>query len=86
MSAVITSEFANVNYRGMMLAAVFAMQGIGILVGSVVYVCALLALKTSIENDIFNLDFVWRIAIGFGLIPVCYTYIFFDIMLKMLLN
>ncbi|KAI8610544.1 phosphate transporter-like protein, partial [Chytriomyces sp. MP71] len=30
MSAVITSEFANVRYRGMMLSAVFAMQGIGI--------------------------------------------------------
>ncbi|KAJ3233865.1 phosphate transporter, partial [Chytriomyces hyalinus] len=51
MSAVITSEFANVRYRGMMLAAVFAMQGIGIMV---VYTV---------------LDQVWRIALGFGIVP-----------------
>ncbi|KAJ3059128.1 hypothetical protein HDU99_006487, partial [Rhizoclosmatium hyalinum] len=69
MSAVITSEFANVRYRGMMLAAVFAMQGVGILIGSAVYVVTLTAFKHTIQNDYNALDLVWRIAIGFGIVP-----------------
>jgi len=69
MSAVITSEFANVRYRGMMLSAVFAMQGIGILVGGVVFVSTLAYMKSYIEADYLNLDWVWRIALGTGVIP-----------------
>ncbi|KAI8614650.1 major facilitator superfamily domain-containing protein [Chytriomyces sp. MP71] len=69
MSAVITSEFANVKYRGMMLAAVFAMQGIGILVGGLVYVITLAAMKNQIQQDYLALDTVWRLAVGFGIIP-----------------
>jgi len=69
MSAVITSEFANVRYRGMMLSAVFAMQGIGILVGGVVFVSTLSYMKSYIEADYLNLDWVWRIALGTGVIP-----------------
>ncbi|KAI9359545.1 major facilitator superfamily domain-containing protein [Zopfochytrium polystomum] len=69
MSAVITSEFANVRYRGMMLAAVFAMQGIGILIGGVVFVTTLTYMKSYILADYLNLDYVWRIALGAGVIP-----------------
>ncbi|KAJ3392210.1 phosphate transporter [Chytriomyces hyalinus] len=76
MSAVITSEYASVRYRGMMLAAVFSMQGIGILMGSVVYVLTLIALKDQIRNDYAVLDYVWRIAIGFGVIPALATVYF----------
>ena len=36
LSAIITSEFANVRNRGAMMAAVFAMQGFGILAASIV--------------------------------------------------
>ncbi|KAJ3118862.1 phosphate transporter [Phlyctochytrium bullatum] len=69
MSAVITSEFANTTHRGMMLAAVFAMQGVGILVGGVVFVVTLLYMKPHIQQDYRNLDYVWRIALGVGIIP-----------------
>lgn len=69
MSAVITSEFANVRYRGLMIAAVFAMQGIGILVGGIVFVVTLAYMKPYIEEDYTFLDYVWRIAIGTGVIP-----------------
>ncbi|KAJ3273949.1 Inorganic phosphate transporter pho84, partial [Blyttiomyces sp. JEL0837] len=61
MSAIITSEFANVKYRGMMLAAVFAMQGIGQLIGGLVFVVTLLYLKPYIYEDYEYLDYVWRI-------------------------
>ncbi|KAJ3068047.1 Inorganic phosphate transporter pho84 [Podochytrium sp. JEL0797] len=69
MSAVITSEYASVRYRGMMMSAVFAMQGVGILIGSAIYIVTLAAMKTSIQEDYAMLDWVWRIAIGCGLVP-----------------
>ncbi|KAJ3316889.1 hypothetical protein HDU76_001484 [Blyttiomyces sp. JEL0837] len=69
MSAIITSEFANVRYRGMMLAAVFAMQGIGQLVGGLVFVATLLWIKPFLYTDYTYLDYVWRIALGVGVIP-----------------
>ncbi|ORY38749.1 MFS general substrate transporter [Rhizoclosmatium globosum] len=69
MSATITSEFANVRYRGMMLSAVFAMQGIGIMIGGVVYIITLSAMHDRIATDYTQLDIVWRIALGAGVIP-----------------
>ncbi|KAJ3233094.1 phosphate transporter [Chytriomyces hyalinus] len=69
MSAVITSEFANVRYRGMMLSAVFAMQGIGIMVGGIVFISTLSAMRSQIQADYTVLDQVWRVALGFGIVP-----------------
>ncbi|KAJ3066969.1 phosphate transporter [Podochytrium sp. JEL0797] len=69
MSATITSEFANVRYRGMMLSAVFAMQGVGIMVGGLVYIITLSAMQNGIQGDYTQLDIVWRIALGCGIIP-----------------
>ncbi|KAF9141162.1 Inorganic phosphate transporter pho84, partial [Linnemannia schmuckeri] len=69
LSAVITSEFATTNRRGAMMAAVFAMQGFGYLTTGLVAVILLAAFKTSIIADPSNLDYVWRILIGFGCIP-----------------
>ncbi|EGF79659.1 hypothetical protein BATDEDRAFT_12018 [Batrachochytrium dendrobatidis JAM81] len=76
MSAIITSEFANVRYRGMMMSAVFAMQGIGILVGGIVTVVTLSAFESSIRQDIMYLDYVWRIMLGFGVIPAMFAVYF----------
>ncbi|KAF9173934.1 Inorganic phosphate transporter pho84 [Mortierella sp. AD011] len=69
LSAVITSEFATTNRRGAMMAAVFAMQGFGYLTTGIIAIILLAAFKSSIHDDIKNLDYVWRILIGFGCIP-----------------
>ncbi|KAG0324253.1 Inorganic phosphate transporter pho84 [Dissophora globulifera] len=69
LSAVITSEFATTNRRGAMMAAVFAMQGFGYLTTGIVAVILLSAFKTSIIANTQNLDYVWRILIGFGCLP-----------------
>ncbi|KAF8941417.1 Inorganic phosphate transporter pho84 [Dissophora ornata] len=69
LSAVITAEFATTNRRGAMMAAVFAMQGFGYLTTGIIAVILLAAFKTSIEDNVQNLDYVWRILIGFGCIP-----------------
>ncbi|KAG0352808.1 phosphate:H+ symporter [Gamsiella multidivaricata] len=69
LSAVITSEFATTNRRGAMMAAVFAMQGFGYLTTGLIAIILLAAFKNSIIANPQNLDYVWRILIGFGCIP-----------------
>jgi MFS transporter, PHS family, inorganic phosphate transporter len=53
----------------MMVAAVFAMQGLGILVGSIVVLVTVAAFRGPIHADPLNLDYVWRIAVGLPAIP-----------------
>lgn len=74
--AIITSEFASTKRRGAMMAAVFAMQGIGILVAAIISIIFLAIFKTAIYENQDNLDYVWRLCIGFGAIPGCLALYF----------
>ena len=76
LSAIITSEFANTKYRGAMMAAVFAMQGFGILTAAIVVIILLSMFKSSVNANIDNLDYVWRLCIAFGTLP-CLVAIYF---------
>ncbi|CAD8162290.1 unnamed protein product [Paramecium pentaurelia] len=73
LSAIITSEFANTKNRGAMIAAVFAMQGFGILTGSIVSLIVLFSFNNQLNNgDPFNylqVDHIWRIIVAFGAVP-----------------
>ncbi|CAF0869862.1 unnamed protein product [Brachionus calyciflorus] len=69
LSATITSEFASTKRRGAMMAAVFAMQGFGILAASLVAIALLACFKNAVNANQDNLDYVWRLCIGFGAIP-----------------
>ncbi|ORX69325.1 phosphate:H+ symporter [Basidiobolus meristosporus CBS 931.73] len=73
VSAVITSEFASTSRRGMMISAVFASQGIGILVAALFTVMALACFQNLIREDQANLDYVWRLMLGFGCVPAIFT-------------
>jgi len=68
LSSVITSEFASTKRRGAMMAAVFAMQGIGQVTASIVGMIATFAFRNAIDQDKRNLDYVWRIVVGVGAI------------------
>ncbi|RCI01871.1 hypothetical protein CU098_009648 [Rhizopus stolonifer] len=75
LSSVITSEFATTKRRGAMMAAVFAMQGIGQLTAGIVGLIATAAFQNAIKDDQTKLDYVWRIVIGVGAIPgLCALY------------
>ncbi|XP_077236994.1 low affinity inorganic phosphate transporter 8-like [Tasmannia lanceolata] len=84
LSATIMSEYANQKTRGAFIAAVFAMQGIGILVaGGVAMAVSKAFLKAYpapnyVQNPVFSTqpegDFVWRIVLMFGAIPAILTY------------
>ena len=61
VSATIASEFAGKKTRGLMISSVFAMQGIGLIVGPLLAI-ALIAAK--VPQDI-----VWRMLLAAGAIP-----------------
>jgi len=61
VSATIASEFAGKKTRGLMISSVFAMQGIGLIVGPLL---AIALLAVNVPQDL-----VWRILLGAGAVP-----------------
>ncbi|KAJ9154169.1 hypothetical protein P3X46_027532 [Hevea brasiliensis] len=84
LSATIMSEYANKKTRGAFIAAVFAMQGFGILAGGMVAIIISAAFMAKYpaqpyENDpvgstVPETDYFWRIVLMFGAIPAALTY------------
>ncbi|KAF8402466.1 hypothetical protein HHK36_010550 [Tetracentron sinense] len=84
LSAVIMSEYANQKTRGGFIAAVFAMQGIGILVAGAVAMFVSKSFLVAYPAPDFLTDrvlstqpqgdFVWRIVLMFGAVPAVLTY------------
>lgn len=84
LSATIMSEYANKKTRGAFIAAVFAMQGFGILVGGMVAIIVSAAFQArfdapaykddALASTIPQADYVWRIILMFGAIPALMTY------------
>ncbi|KAI0117224.1 phosphate permease [Daldinia grandis] len=81
LSSIITSEFATTKWRGAMMGAVFAMQGIGQLACAFVMLFVTLGFREALsvaskttECDGYcaiAVDKMWRTLIGFGAVPAC---------------
>ncbi|KAF7144844.1 hypothetical protein RHSIM_Rhsim04G0183500 [Rhododendron simsii] len=84
LSATIMSEYANKKTRGSFIAAVFAMQGFGILTGGIVGLIVSAAFEHGFTVYSYNAnpelslppraDYVWRIILMFGAVPAAMTY------------
>ncbi|KAK8530682.1 hypothetical protein V6N13_030630 [Hibiscus sabdariffa] len=84
LSATIMSEYANKKTRGAFIAAVFAMQGVGIIFAGLVSMILsrvfldLYPAPTFNENPIMSTqpeaDYLWRIVLMFGALPALLTY------------
>ncbi|KAI9108988.1 hypothetical protein K1719_019943 [Acacia pycnantha] len=84
LSATIMSEYANKKTRGAFIAAVFAMQGFGILVGGIVSLIVSTAFDSAYKAPPYNVDpkaslppqadNVWRIILMFGAVPAAMTF------------
>ncbi|XP_037436739.1 probable inorganic phosphate transporter 1-8 [Triticum dicoccoides] len=84
LSATIMSEYANKKTRGAFIAAVFAMQGFGILTGGVVTLIVSAAFRAAFPTQAYQdaplastpaqADFVWRFILMFGAVPALMTY------------
>ncbi|KAL4378978.1 hypothetical protein GQ457_02G003860 [Hibiscus cannabinus] len=84
LSATIMSEYANKKTRGAFIAAVFAMQGFGILTGgifAIILSSAFNALfeapsyaENALQSTVPQADYVWRIILMVGALPAALTY------------
>nr|CAD1835798.1 unnamed protein product [Ananas comosus var. bracteatus] len=78
------SEYANKKTRGAFIAAVFAMQGFGILAGGIVTLIISAAFKARFDapayqddpagSTVSQADYVWRIILMLGAAPALLTY------------
>ncbi|KAG9311540.1 major facilitator superfamily domain-containing protein [Chiua virens] len=71
MSASVTSDRASIRKRGTLLMYIFANQGWGSLVGSLIVIIVLACYK-HVMNDLHEtskVDGVWRIVVGLALVP-----------------
>lgn len=81
LSSIITSEFATTKWRGAMMGAVFAMQGLGQLGAAFVMLFITLGFKDALSASstpadctgecAVAVDKMWRTLIGFGAVPGC---------------
>ncbi|CAA6662624.1 unnamed protein product [Spirodela intermedia] len=84
LSATIMSEYANKKTRGAFIAAVFSMQGFGILAGGIVAIVVSAAFNNVYHalpfaqdprgSTVPQADYVWRIILMFGAVPAALTY------------
>ncbi|RMZ78463.1 hypothetical protein DV737_g3908, partial [Chaetothyriales sp. CBS 132003] len=86
LSSIITSEFATTKWRGAMMGAVFAMQGIGQFVAAIIALIVAEGFKESLQTAAsasecagvcqLAVDKMWRVIIGFGAVPGCVALYF----------
>ncbi|XP_031503481.1 inorganic phosphate transporter 1-4-like [Nymphaea colorata] len=84
LSATIMSEYANKKTRGAFIAAVFAMQGFGILAGGMIAIAISSSFRAAYPAPSFEVDpvlsvppqadYVWRLILMFGALPAALTY------------
>lgn len=84
LSATIMSEYANKKTRGAFIAAVFAMQGFGILAGGLFAIVISSAFNAKFKSPSYETDpvastvpqadYVWRIILMVGSLPAALTY------------
>ncbi|CAJ2632993.1 inorganic phosphate transporter [Trifolium pratense] len=84
LSATIMSEYSNKKTRGAFIAAVFAMQGFGILAGGVFAIIISSLFNTWFEapsyavdpvrSTVRQADYMWRIIVMVGAIPAAMTF------------
>ncbi|XP_061375268.1 low affinity inorganic phosphate transporter 4 [Gastrolobium bilobum] len=84
LSATIMSEYANKRTRGAFIAAVFAMQGVGIIFAGLVSMVLSSVFKsyfdapTYTQNEVLSTqpegDFLWRLVLMIGAVPAMLTF------------
>lgn len=84
LSATIMSEYANKKTRGAFIAAVFAMQGFGIMAGGMFAIIVSAAFNARFNAPAYQVDpvgstvpqadFIWRLILMVGALPAALTY------------
>lgn len=73
MTSAYTAEHSFGGSRGKLILTVFTCLGFGETAVAIVYIVLLQALKRSVENNIERLQWVWRLLLSIGLVPLACT-------------
>lgn len=73
MTSTLSAEHTVVGTRGRLIVSVFFALTLGSLTAAIVFAVLLAAFKSSIYDNINHLEWVWRLLLGFGIIPATLT-------------
>ncbi len=73
MTSTLSAEHNIIGTRARLIMLVFSFIGLGSLAGGIVFTVLLAAFKSGIESNINRLEWVWRLLLGLGIIPVAFT-------------
>ncbi|KIW97786.1 uncharacterized protein Z519_01370 [Cladophialophora bantiana CBS 173.52] len=76
MTSALSAEHNPLRSRAKLVLAVFASIGLGGMTVGIVYLVLLAAFKSSVNDNIYHLQWVWRLLFGIGLIPLIITLYF----------
>lgn len=76
MSSTLAAEHRVMGSRARLITGVFSFIGLGSLVAGIVFLVLLTAFKSAIESDINRLEWVWRLLLGLGILPLAMTLYF----------
>ena len=73
MTSTLSAEHTVVGTRSRLIVSVFFALTLGSLTAGIVFVVLLAAFKSSIYANIDQLEWVWRLLLGLGIIPAVFT-------------
>lgn len=73
MTSAISAEYNPMGSRARQILTVFSFIGLGSFSAGIVYIILLTAFKDAIASNIHNLQWVWRLLFGIGLVPLIST-------------
>ena len=76
MTSAYAAEHSFGGSRAKLILSVFLCLGIGETTVGIVYVILLTAFKSAVEDDLYLLQWLWRLLFGIGLIPMACTLYF----------
>lgn len=76
MTSSLSAEHNPAGSRAKLVLTVFSSIGLGAMTAGIVYVVLLAAFKSSIQDNIYHLNWVWRLLFGIGLVPLIMTLYF----------
>lgn len=76
MTSALSAEHNAMRSRAKLVLTVFASIGLGGMTSGITYLVLLAAFKSSVNDNIYHLNWVWRLLFGVGLVPLILTVYF----------
>jgi MFS transporter, PHS family, inorganic phosphate transporter len=76
MTSALSAEHNPLRSRAKLVLTVFASIGLGGMTSGITYLILLAAFKSSVNENIYHLNWVWRLLLGVGIVPLILTLYF----------